>query len=427
MAEIAPPPYVGANVADHVDIKVTSTETQKVQQLSAEAKTAATSILEDPSNRQLIKDSIDTLCTQTLEARKAFEDISVLLDTFDARKFKTKEDKDIEPLRPAWETLRARYNALLDKSKSDAVSIKAICDDYKVNVLSLLTEDLSLRMKDVKDEIRGFQARTEKAAKAAKGNSDSFDALRVDVKLCKARIEAAFGDASADPTGRGPILQTEIKDLQQKIGEAQKYIDDCMLALKAAGVVTGVGGVLCAFCPLAAILVAGAAFAAAGAKIAANKKQKELDGGDIDLHCLQHLTSRPCVGYKASLTIKQKELAAIAEREKILENLRTQLQNDTSNFTTIMNQLTALSTFWKAASLLSLPPEMIFLTFVQTPQTSADLTSLTIHLETAYSDDTTMRTFKKTLGDGLAGHIYLTLSEVLGKYISQMSMLEPTK
>jgi hypothetical protein len=31
------------------------------------------------------------------------------------------------------------------------------------------------------------------------------------------------------------------------------------------------------------------------------------------------------------------------------------------------------------------------------------------------------------LDEGLAGYIYLTLSEVLGQYISQMSMLEPTK
>jgi hypothetical protein len=106
MAEIAPPPYVGANVTVNVGIKVTSTETSKVQQLSPEAKAAATAILEDPSNKQLIKDSINTLCTQTLGVRKAFEDISDLLGTFDARKFKTKENNYIEALRPVWDSLR---------------------------------------------------------------------------------------------------------------------------------------------------------------------------------------------------------------------------------------------------------------------------------------------------------------------------------
>ncbi|KAJ7872249.1 hypothetical protein B0H13DRAFT_2349537 [Mycena leptocephala] len=396
MAEIAPPPYVGANVTVNVGIKVTSTETSKVQQLSPEAKAAATAILEDPSNKQLIKDSINTLCTQTLGVRKAFEDISDLLGTFDARKFKTKENNYIEALRPVWDSLRYTFTTLLDKSRSDAVAIKAICHDYEVNILSLLTEDY-LTIKDVMQEIREFQMRTERQAKAAEVNTDSFDVLRFNFKECKARIEAAFTDAAADATGRGPILQKKIEELQQKICEAQQYIDDCMLALKAAGVVTGVGGVLCAFCPLTAILVADAAFAAAVTEIAPNKKQKELDGEDIFLvFC-----------YKPSLAMKHKELAAIVEQEKILENLRTQLQNDTSNFTTVINQLAALSRFWTA--------------------TSADLTSLTIHLNAADSANTSMRTFKKILDEGLAGHIYLTLSEVLGQYISQMSMLEPTK
>ncbi|KAJ7748185.1 hypothetical protein DFH07DRAFT_775806 [Mycena maculata] len=387
MAEIAPPPYVGSNVADHVDTKVTSSETEKVQQLSAELKSEATAILEDPSNKKLIQDSIETLCSQTLAARKAFEYISILLETFDARHFKTKGNKVIEPLRPAWETLRERYNALLDNSKSDAVAIKATCDDYKANVLSLLKENLSLKMKALKDEICEFQTRTEQAAKAAQGKSDSFDALRFDVKQCKAKIEAAFTDAAADPTGWGPTLQREIEELQQRIGEAQKYIEDCMLALKEAEGVTGVAEVLFGFLPFAATLVADATSASVNTENAANK-QRELDG------------------YRTSLAITQNKLAAVVEREQILAQLRTQLQllNDMSNFTTIMNQLAALSTFWKA--------------------TSGDLTSLTVHLETAYSDDTSIRTVKTTLGDELAGHIYLTLSEVLGKYISQMSMLD---
>jgi hypothetical protein len=89
--------------------------------------------------------------------------------------------------------------------------------------------------------------------------------------------------------------------------------------------------------------------------------------------------------------MKHKELAAIVEQEKILENLRTQLQNDTSNFTTVINQLAALSRFWTAVSFLTLPRVMIVLTSVQIPQTSAELTSLTIHLNAADSANTSMR------------------------------------
>ncbi|KAJ7182433.1 hypothetical protein C8R43DRAFT_967231 [Mycena crocata] len=390
MATVAPPPYAGGNPANTADIKAPSAEIANLSKLSSEAKADTVAILNHPDNQKLIKASIDNLCTQTQQSRQAFEDISILLNLFDGRKFKTKTNEDIEPLFPAWDDLCKRYNALLDQSKLDAICIKAICEDYKANILTLLTEDdLILKMKDVREEVSGFKKRTEKAAKVAKGNADSFDKLRVDVRLCKAKIDAAFSDAAADPTGRGPVLEQEIKELKKKIDEAQKYIDDCLLVLKASGVLTGVGGVLCAFCPFAAILVAGAAFAAAGAKIASDKKQKELDG------------------YKTSLATKQKELAAIAEREQILQNLREQLANDQSNFTTIINQLTALSTFWQA--------------------TSGDLESLTIYLQTGETEDTTLRTFKKTLGQKLAGNIYETLAEVLGKYISQMAKLEEEK
>ncbi|KAJ7133139.1 hypothetical protein C8R44DRAFT_870577 [Mycena epipterygia] len=378
MAQVAPPPYAG-------DIKAPSTETAKVSQLPATTKAGVTvAVLDHPDNQKLIKESIETLCTQTQQARKAFEDISILLVKFDAGKFKTKTNKVIEPLFPEWEALRKRYNALLDQSKQDAIAIKVVCEDYKTNILSLLTEDLDrTKMRDVKEEILSFQKRTEKSANVAKGNADSFDNLRLAVTMCQAKISTAFDQAAADPTGRQPVLEKEIKELKTKIADAQKYIDDCLVVLKASGILTGVGSVLCAFVPFAAIL--GAAFAAAGAKIASEMKQKELNG------------------YKTSLDSKQKELAAIAEKEKVLQDLRKELESD-KDFTTIVNQLTALSTFWQA--------------------TSGDLASLTMYLKTAGSDDTTLRTFKNTLGEKLAGHIYVTLADVLSKYISQMARLD---
>ncbi|KAL0571393.1 hypothetical protein V5O48_010562 [Marasmius crinis-equi] len=410
MTSVAPPPYVG-NGAALVDTK---SLTAGVAALTPEKKNDVVGILNNPDNQKLIKENIDNLCEQTQNTRKAFEDISILLDQFDSHKFKNKENNDIEPLRPNWEALRTRYNALLSKSKTDANHIKVLCDDYKVNILSLLDDDcLDMKMKEVRVELQGYIKRSENGAKAAGENVDSFENLRVDVRLAKSRIDAAFGAASADPTNRAPTLREEIKTLKGQIAEAQKYascfstIDDCLKALKIAGVVSGVGALLTAFCPFAGILVAGAAFAAAGAKIAADKKQKELTS----------LTE--------SLATKEQELAIIEEREKILADLRVQLKNDEASFDTITNQLTALSTFWQAVK--------------------EELNGIISHLNNAVSEDTTMRasqlvtvqlqtvanshlqTFRKTLGEKLTGTIYQTLGDTLGKYIAQMGKLEEKK
>ncbi|KAL0568955.1 hypothetical protein V5O48_013023 [Marasmius crinis-equi] len=386
MTSVAPPPYVGTGAAP----ADTKSLTDGVAALTPEKKNDVVGILNNPDNQKLIKENIDKLCEQTQNTRKAFEDISILLDQFDSHKFKTKENKDIEPLRPSWEALRKRYNDLLSKSKTDANQIKVLCDDYKVNILSLLDDDcLDMKMKDVRKELEGYIKRSENGAKAAGENVDSFESLRVGVRLAKSRIDTAFGAASADPTNRAPTLREEIKTLKSQIADAQKYIDDCLKALKIAGLVSGVGAVLTAFCPLAGILVAGAAFAAAGAKIAADKKQKELTS----------LTE--------SLAAKEQELAVIEEREKILADLRVQLKNDEASFDTITNQLTALSTFWQAVK--------------------EELNGIIIHLNNAVSEDTTMRTFRRTLGEKLTGTIYQTLGDTLGKYIAQMGKLEEKK
>ncbi|KAJ7834280.1 hypothetical protein B0H13DRAFT_2369983 [Mycena leptocephala] len=148
MSDTAPPLYV---VPDHVDTKVASTE--------------------HPDARN----------------KKAFEDISILLDILNRRKFTTEDNQDIAALRPAWDTLRESYRVLLSKSNSDAIRMKAICDDCNVNVPSRL-KDEGLDMGQLKVEIREFQARTETAAKGAEDNSDSFDKLLDHVKQCKAAI-----------------------------------------------------------------------------------------------------------------------------------------------------------------------------------------------------------------------------------------------
>jgi len=154
-------------------------------------------------------------------------------------------------------------------------------------------------------------------SKAAKDNSDSFDKLRVAVRVCKATIETAFADAAADPTGRGPVLEQEIEELKTKIEEAQKYVGRstcmtlshrptpisdqrllagsrrcrsphcrrwCSLCLLSLRRDPGRGKPLL-YCrllsvPLGCRLFQGAAFLAAGAKIASNKKQEKLEGGN---------------------------------------------------------------------------------------------------------------------------------------------------
>ncbi|KAL0569325.1 hypothetical protein V5O48_012641 [Marasmius crinis-equi] len=129
-----------------------------------------------PENQILIKDNIDILCEKIQNARKAFENISILLD-----EFKTREGEDIEPLRLSWNVLYKRYNDLVSKCETDANMIKILCDSYKANILSLLTHDQD-NVQDIRIKLQAYINKSQKGAKMASENADSFNALRIDFR-----------------------------------------------------------------------------------------------------------------------------------------------------------------------------------------------------------------------------------------------------
>ncbi|KAL0569055.1 hypothetical protein V5O48_012913 [Marasmius crinis-equi] len=129
-----------------------------------------------PENQILIKDNIDILCEKIQNARKAFENISILL-----AEFKTREGEDIEPLRLSWNVLYKRYNDLVSKCETDANMIKILCDSYKANILSLLTHDQD-NVQDIRIKLQAYINKSQKGAKMASENADSFNALRIDFR-----------------------------------------------------------------------------------------------------------------------------------------------------------------------------------------------------------------------------------------------------
>ncbi|KAJ7182432.1 hypothetical protein C8R43DRAFT_1228864 [Mycena crocata] len=329
-------------------------------------------ILEHPDNQKLIREKLDSLCAHTQQSRRAFEEIYILLDGFDRSQFKTGRNDSIEPLRPHWDELRHRHDVLLDFSKADAIAIKAICEDYKANILSLLTDDdRSPKMKDVRQEILSFRNRTEIAYKTTKALRDEFDKLRVDVRTCTEKIRSAFNDATADPTGKGSQMEEAIQMLINFIHEGERYINNALEARDRASNII-----------LSAL---GLGNASAGA---IDHMQEQIDG------------------FKNDVERGRSELEELAQNQHVLQKLRENFKYNQSNFITIIDQLASLETLWQA--------------------TSADFAGLTIHMQTGCSEDTTLRTFLNTVGERLSGHIYGILAEVLGKYISQMDMLDST-
>ncbi|KAL0564304.1 hypothetical protein V5O48_017748 [Marasmius crinis-equi] len=136
-------------------------------------------ILGNSEVRGLVKDRIDNLCEQTQNTRKTFEDIRILLNSLDSHESITKENKDIEPLRRGWDILRKRYDNGLSKSKADANMIKALCDDYKANILPLLSdENLDMKMRYIRFELQTYIKRSEDGRNAARENElASFDTI----------------------------------------------------------------------------------------------------------------------------------------------------------------------------------------------------------------------------------------------------------
>ena len=62
-------------------------------------------ILDSPENQNLIEENIKQLAKKTLATRAAFEEISILLHSFDREKLKTNNGTEIGPLGPRWDDL----------------------------------------------------------------------------------------------------------------------------------------------------------------------------------------------------------------------------------------------------------------------------------------------------------------------------------
>lgn len=94
----------------YIDTGATPVDVKTINDVNAmsedKKKEITVGVLSNPDNKKLIQQNIDNLCKQTQKSRKAFEDISILLASFDDRKFKTKKNTFIGPLRPNWETMR---------------------------------------------------------------------------------------------------------------------------------------------------------------------------------------------------------------------------------------------------------------------------------------------------------------------------------
>ncbi|KAJ7159348.1 hypothetical protein C8R43DRAFT_948277 [Mycena crocata] len=132
-------------------------------------------ILNQSDNQKLIHETIYRLCSQTHESRRAFVNISHLLNIIDGHKFTSATMEDIVAVISVWDDI--------SNPRWHVVSIKAICEDYMADILSFLTmDDLNLLMTEVKEEIAGFEKRTEKAASVAKDYADTLDKFAREVR-----------------------------------------------------------------------------------------------------------------------------------------------------------------------------------------------------------------------------------------------------
>jgi len=93
-----------------------------------------------------------------------------------------------------------------------------------------------------------------------------------------------------------------------------------------------------------------------------------------------------------------------AAQEKIPTELRQQLAESQGKFTTITQQLAALANFWQ---------------WVQN-----DLQGALVNIGNIDPENVSTYALKSRAGPRLAGSVYIGLSQVLGTYISQMTLLE---
>ena len=115
----APPPFFSINVDIDGRIKETTVNIHEiinddilkaaVDSVSKVDKSIVTrnlnTILDSPENQSLIEESIKQLAKKTLTTRAAFEEIGILLHSFDRENLKTNNGTKIGPLGPRWDDL----------------------------------------------------------------------------------------------------------------------------------------------------------------------------------------------------------------------------------------------------------------------------------------------------------------------------------